>query len=217
MSPMGTIKKEIVYNTTKPYSTLNKRTEKTKNVWFVCHGMGHLSRYFLRYFKGLDPDENYIVAAQAPSLYYQGTNFKHVGASWLTKENTVKETENIMQYSDAIFKAENLDCELNLIVLGYSQGVSVATRYIAKRQLHCEQLILHSGGIPKELISEDFAFSDANVSLVYGTKDAYLNAERIAEETKKANNLFLNVAVVPFDGGHEVNAEIINSLGKYNE
>jgi len=214
MSPMDTNEKEIVYTTTKPYSTLNKRTKNTKNVWFVCHGMGHLSRYFLRYFKGLNSEENYIVAAQAPSLYYQGTNFKHVGASWLTKENTIKETENIMHYFNAIFKEENLDCDLNLIMLGYSQGVSVATRYIATRQLQCAQLILHSGGIPKELKSEDFAFLNAKVSLVYGTKDAYLNAERIAHETDKANLLFKNnVNIIPFEGGHEVNVEIINSLG----
>ncbi|MBL4746575.1 MAG: esterase [Flavobacteriaceae bacterium] len=210
---MDVTEKEIDYSIRKPYSTLNKRTEKTKNVWFVCHGMGHLSRYFLRYFKDLNPEENYIVAAQAPSLYYLGENFKHVGATWLTKENTCKETENVMRYFDAIFEMENLDCDLNLIVLGFSQGVSVATRYVAKRQLNCEQLILHSGGIPKELISEDFAFSDAKVSLIYGTKDSYLNAERIAEETKKAKHLFLNVTIVPFDGGHEVNAEIIKSMG----
>jgi len=210
---MDTTEKEIVYSTTKPYATLNKRTEKTKNVWFVCHGMGHLSRYFLRFFKGLNPEENYVIAAQAPSLYYQGTNFKHVGASWLTKENTVKETENIMSYFDAIFKAENLDGDLNLIVLGFSQGVSVATRYVAKRQLQCAQLILHSGGIPKELTSEIFTFLEAKVSLVYGTKDTYLNAARIVEESEKANCLFKNINIIPFDGGHEVNVEIINSLG----
>ncbi len=210
---MDTTEKQIVYSTTKPYATLNKRTVKTKNIWFVCHGMGHLSRYFLRYFKGLNPEENYIVAAQAPSLYYQGANFKHVGASWLTKENTLQETENIMHYFDAIFEKENLDCDLNLIVLGYSQGVSVATRYVAKRQLHCTQLILHSGGIPKELREEDFAFLAAKTILIYGTKDTYLNAERIAEETEKANALFKNnVKIISFDGGHEVNAEIIRSL-----
>lgn len=210
---MDSTEKEILYTTTKPYSTLNKLTEQTKNVWFVCHGMGHLSRYFLRHFKNLNPNENYIIAAQAPSLYYQGENFKHVGASWLTRENTLLETDNIMHYFDAIFEAENVPKHLNLMLLGYSQGVSVATRYVAKRQLQCQQLILHSGGIPKELIAENFDFLNAKVSIIYGTKDNYFDAERIAYETDRANTLFKNnITSIQFEGGHEVNTEIITNL-----
>ena len=36
-------------------------SETTKTVWFVCHGMGYLSKYFLKYFKELDPEFNYIL------------------------------------------------------------------------------------------------------------------------------------------------------------
>jgi len=211
---MNTTLKEISYNTIKPYATLNSLTEHTKTIWFVCHGMGHLSYYFLRHFKNLNPNENYIIAPQAPSLYYQGSNFKHVGASWLTRENTIAETENIMQYFDAIIKNENIPSHLNFNILGYSQGVSVAMRYVAKRQLQCSKLILHSGGIPKELTPSDFDFLNTNVSLIYGTKDEYLNADRIAYETERANSLFKNnVTIIPFDGPHEVNNAIITSLG----
>ncbi len=210
---MDSTEKEISYTTTKPYSTLNVLTENTKTIWFVCHGMGHLSRYFLRYFKNLDPNENYVVAPQAPSLYYQGVTFKHVGASWLTRENTTKETENVMQYFDSVFKAENIPGHLKLNVLGYSQGVSVAMRYIAKRKLQCSRLILHSGGIPKELTTSDFEFLNAKVSLVYGTKDEYLNADRMDYETERANELFKGkVSIIPFDGVHKVNSEIICDL-----
>ncbi|PIA82026.1 esterase [Gaetbulibacter sp. 4G1] len=205
--------KEISYNITNSYSTLNTLTESTKNVWFVCHGMGYLSRYFLKYFKGLNTEENYIIAPQADSKYYIQPGFKHVGASWLTKENTVKDTENVMRNFDAIFEAENIPNTTNLIVLGYSQGVSVALRYVAKRKLQCTQLILHSGGIPKELNAEDFAFLNAKVNLVCGTHDEYLTTERLASETKKAKLLFKDyLNVIMFDGKHEVNIEIINQL-----
>ncbi|WP_299888002.1 esterase [uncultured Lacinutrix sp.] len=206
------LEKEITYTTKKSYSTLNTLTEKTENVWFVCHGMGYLSRYFIKYFSELNTDKNYIIAPQAPSLYYQ-KNFRHVGASWLTKENTVKETENIMQYFDAVLEEEQIPKNKNLIILGYSQGVSVSTRYIKTRQLQCSQLVLHSGGIPKELVPEDFSFLKAKVSLVYGTEDEYLNADRIMYETKRANELFGNeVNIIPFEGKHVVNVDIIKQL-----
>ena len=139
--------KEAAYTSTNTYRTLNNLTEKTKNVWMVFHGMGYLSKYFINYFSELDADENYIIAPQAPSKYYQGKDFKHVGASWLTRENTMTETQNILNYVDAVYKKESIESFPNLIVMGYSQGVSIATRWVASREIQCNKLILHSGGI----------------------------------------------------------------------
>ena len=112
---MNPIEKEILYQSTNSYSTLNTLSEKTEYVWFVCHGMGYLSRYFLKYFKGLDEEKHYIIAPQAQSKYYIQPEFKHVGASWLTKENTLKETENVMRYFDAIFDNEGIPEDAKLI------------------------------------------------------------------------------------------------------
>lgn len=210
---MNSEEKEISFTSTNSYSTLNRLTSKTKHVWFVCHGMGYLSRYFLKYFKGLPSEENYIIAPQASSKYYIAPGFKHVGASWLTKENTAKDIENVMRNFDAIFQSENLPNTANLIVFGYSQGVSVAMRYVAKRQLKCTQLVLHSGGIPKELTANDFKFSDAKVSLIYGDNDEYLSEARMSLEKEKAQNIFEDrVTLIPFEGKHEVNINLIQSL-----
>lgn len=210
---MNSEEKEISYTTTNSYSTLNDLTDETKNVWLVFHGMGYLSRYFLKYFKSLNAKENYIIAPQAQSKYYLPPNYQHVGASWLTKENTIKETENVMHYIDAVFKAEALPKDKNLIVFGYSQGVSVAMRYLAKRQLNCAQLILHSGGIPKELTFKDFEYLKAKVTLIYGLNDQYLNEERMTTEKNRALELFRNqVSIIPFEGTHEVNVDLIMKL-----
>jgi predicted esterase len=210
---MNLEEKEISYTTTNSYATLNSLTDKTKNIWFVCHGMGFLSRYFLRYFSGLNENENYVIAPQAQSKYYLPPSLKHVGSSWLTKENTLKETENVMRYFDAVFEAEQLPKDTNLIVLGYSQGVSVAMRYVAKRKLQCSQLVMHSGGIPKELTPNDFSFLKAKVSMIYGTEDEYLNEERITHEIQRAKELFGNaLEIIPFEGKHEVNIQGIKNL-----
>lgn len=210
---MNSTEKEIYYTINNSYSTLNKLTKSTKNIWFVCHGMGYLSRYFIQYLKGLQPDENYVIAPQAQSKYYQAPKFKHVGASWLTKEKTLVETENVMTYFDAVFDNETIPKDINLIVFGYSQGVSVAMRYLAKRKLQCSQLVLHSGGIPKELTPEDFEFLKAKVTLIYGTQDEYLNEKHIVYETERAKSLFgNNLEVIPFDGKHVVNVKLIETL-----
>ncbi|GAB4166307.1 MAG: hypothetical protein Tsb0033_28350 [Winogradskyella sp.] len=211
---MNSEEKEITYTSRNSYSTLNALTEHTKNVWFVCHGMGYLSRYFLRYFKHLNPEENYIIAPQAPSKYYIQPKM-HVGANWLTRDNTESGMQNILNYFDAIFEAESIPEDVNFIVLGYSQGVSVGMRYLAKRQLQCSQLVLHSGGIPKELTAKDFDFLSENtqVKLIYGTKDEYLGTDRIAQESQRAKELFdRRLSILPFEGKHVVNVDYINNL-----
>lgn len=211
---MNTVEKEIGYRTKNSYSTLNSLTENTKTVWFVCHGMGYLSRYFLKYFKGLNADENYIIAPQAPSKYYIQPKM-HVGANWLTRDETKVGMQNILNYFDAIFEAEAIPKDKNLIIFGYSQGVSVAVRYIVFRKLQCSQLILHSGSIPKEITSSDFNYLNPStkVKLIYGTSDEYLNEERIKLESDRAIALFgSKVQFLPFDGTHVVNVDFINDL-----
>ena len=211
---MNSQEKEITYKTSNSYSTLNTLTNQTKTVWLVCHGMGYMSRYFLRYFKHLNPEENYIIAPQAPSKYYIQPRM-HVGANWLTRDNTAAGTENIVNYFDAVLEAENIPAEINLIVFGYSQGVSVALRYLAKRQLQCNQIVIHSGGIPKELMPKDFAYLaiDTKVKLVYGTEDEYLDENRMQLESERAKDLFGDkISITSFNGKHVVNVDFINNL-----
>ena len=213
---MNPAEKQVSYQIKNSYSTLNNYTEKTKNVWVVFHGIGYLSRYFLKYFKHLDPEENYIIAPQAQSKYYLNNKYRHVGASWLTKENTETEIENVLNYLDEVYKAEELQNAPNLILFGYSQGVSVATRWVARNKTECNQLILHSGSLPKELQPEDFEFlTNTKVTLIYGDADEYLNKEKLLKETERARALFGDkLEIISFKGGHEVNVDVIADLAK---
>ena len=210
-----TVEKEASYKSTNTYSTLNSLTEKTKNIWLVFHGIDYLSRYFINYFSKLNAAENYIIAPQAPSKYYQGKDFKHVGASWLTRENTRGDSQNILNYIDAVYENELKGFTQKLIVLGYSQGVSIATRWVASRKIPCDILVLHSGGIPNELNAADFGHlkSTTSVFYLYGNKDQYITEARETEEKLKGNKLFQDrLKVDVFDGTHEVNTDFIEKL-----
>lgn len=206
--------KQVSYRSTNTYSTLNEKTEKTENVWVVFHGIDYLSRYFLKYFRHLNQEKNYIIAPQAPSKYYLNGKYEHVGASWATREETQQEMENVLSYLDELYKKEDLKNAKNLILFGYSQGVSVVTRWVARRKIRPTQLILNSGRIPKELKPSDFAFlEDTEISFVYGTEDPFVNKEFLESEEKRIRELFpQNLKFIPFDGGHEVNQQVILKL-----
>ena len=199
------LEKKINYTASNTYTTLNAINEKTKNVWLVFHGMGYLSKYFTKYFTNLDSEENYIIAPQAPSKYYLGTEFKHVGACWLTRENTDEEIKNVLTYVDAVFEAEAIADTINFIVVGYSQGVSIALRWLSSRKIQCSHLILHSGGIPIELVHEDFLYQKKTTKVTYlcGDTDEYISDEVRKEQFSKGKVLFGDRFMTNiFKGGH---------------
>ncbi|MBT0608956.1 alpha/beta hydrolase [Aequorivita echinoideorum] len=211
------LEKKVSYTATNTYSVLNEYSDKTKNVWIVFHGMGYLSKYFINYFSELNSEENFIIAPQAPAKYYQDSNFKRIGASWLTRENTEDETKNILRYMDKIFETEIPKEINNLIVMGYSQGVSIATRWVASRKINCNHLLLHSGGIPKELKKEDFDFLNpkTKVTYLYGDNDPYITEARKTEAHLQASELFgKQLKVEVFQGVHEVNTNFLKELAK---
>jgi len=207
---------EVSYKTINTYSTKNKITNATENIWMAFHGLGYLSRFFINYFNSLDKEKNYIIAPQAPSKYYQGKDFKYVGASWLTKENSVLETQNVLNYTKAVAENENLSYHPEkLIVFGFSQGVSIALRWVATAKVNCKAIVIHSGGIPKELSAESFSFLSETtpVYLIYGTQDEYISEERIKTEKELGYKLFGNrLQLMPFEGKHIVNTDLIKKI-----
>jgi predicted esterase len=212
---MATEEKNISYLAQNTYATLNELTPKTTYVWVIFHGIGFLSRFFLRYFEGLDPKKHYIISPQAPSKYYLNGQYKHVGGSWLTKENTVTEISNLMSYLDSVMTNEELPQNCKLVVFGFSQGVSIAMRWVAHRAIQCHHLVLYAGGIPNELTKDQLRHLDdqCKVKIIMGDKDEYLTEERVEVERKKIDLLFDGRAQFQlFDGGHEIKKEIINNL-----
>ena len=201
--------KTVSYTTTNTYYTLNTFSEKTTKIWIVCHGISYLSSYFLEHFKSLNPEENYIIAPQAPSKYYQDKRYKYIGASWFTRLNIEFETQNIINYLNQVYQTEaktKMNHDLKLIIMGYSQGVSAITRWLAKVPINCSALILHSGSVPKEFDNQTFEYlKEAKVYCVYGDADDYLSKNKMKEELNYLKELFdKSLEVMCFEGKHEV-------------
>lgn len=199
--------KVVSYQASNTYDTMNKLTEHTKNVWLVFHGIGYLSRFFIQHFKSLDATENYIIAPQAPSKFYKGSDYKSVGSSWLTKENTQIDTKSVLNYVDALMDTEKLPEHCKFIVLGYSQGVSIAARWVATRQISCDSLVFVSGGFPKELTTKHFSFLKEHTKLTYvlGDNDPYFDPVKVAAEKIRIKEMLPRMQFQIHDGGHELN------------
>lgn len=208
------MQKEVIYTTTNTYDTLNELTDQTKTVWLVFHGIGYLSRYFIRLFQSLDPEENYIIAPQAPSKYYKNNEYKQVGSSWLTKENTQTETKNVLNYVDAVIASEKLPSTTRFIVLGYSQGVSIASRWLARRAIQPDAFVMVSGGFPRELQKEDFTYlsKTTKVTHIIGENDPYFEAAKVKAEKIRVQGILPQIEFRTHAGGHELNIDSLKNI-----
>ncbi len=210
------MQKQVTYTATNTYNTLNQLTNQTKNVWIVFHGIGYLSQFFIRHFSSLNAEENYIICPQAPSKYYKDDQYRRVGASWLTKENTQIDTENVLNYIDAVIEHELIPSKCKLIVLGYSQGVSIASRWIAKRKHYCNRLIFISGVFPKELTANDFNHLHKQVIFHHsvGSNDPIFDKKNVLKQEERIKLIFPTINITNHNGGHELNTTLFDTYIK---
>ena len=110
---------------------------------------------------------------------------------------------------DAILVAEKIPNDLNFIVMGFSQGVSVATRWLAIRAIPCTSLILYAGEVPREFSSEDFKHV-SDVQLYVGNQDPYITDNIVTAEKAYLSELFGDkIDFTIFNGKHEVLPELL--------
>lgn len=199
------------------YHTLNELTRDTKHIWLVCHGYGQLSEHFIGHFDELDAETHHVIALQGLSKFYL-PGHRQVGASWMTKEDRAVELTNQQAYfssvmSVALDRREIADYQIHL--LGFSQGVSAICRLAAHLQLPLASLILWAGSFPPELQASDFSFLSGEEKIygVLGDNDRYFDTDLYGIEMEKvAIATGIDPELIPYQGAHELNPQVLNSI-----
>jgi predicted esterase len=193
------------------YFTHGNFSEKTKNIWFVCHGYGQLAEYFIRKFHVLNPQENFVIAPEGLHRFYLNGHNGRVGASWMTKEDRLMDIENYVHYLDAIYKETIKFTTAKIILLGFSQGAATASRWAAFGNSKFDKLILWAGVFPPDLPFEDclVKINNLNPLLVVGTKDEFISAEELNEKTKWLDKEKINYKLIQFEGRHDIDNNVL--------
>jgi len=196
----------------------------TKKIWVVLHGYGQLARYFLKKFNVLSESGVYVIAPEGISKFYledvssrSRTGNNRVGATWMTRENRLTEIENYISYLNSVYKKEvpeNFQGEIT--ILGFSQGAATAARWAIDGNQPFQRLILWAGIFPPDMNFEKAQeiFQGKRVIEVFGTTDPYLTDDRLKEVSSVNNHLNIHPEIIEFDGGHEIDAQVLASLLK---
>ena len=186
--------------------------ENSDKLIYVLHGYGQLAKYFIQKFKVLVEQGYTVIAPEGLHRFYlQGTNGR-VGASWMTKENRELDIENYLTYLNTLHQeiAKEKDWK-KVNVLGFSQGVATAFRWIADGQIKPNQFLLCSGMIPPDVNLEESNTVFGNIKMTYfsGTNDPFKTEEAVTHFQQRLNKLPFPIKMVEFEGVHEVNVEAV--------
>lgn len=199
---------------TARYCTLGELTNKTQEVWFVCHGYGQLAPYFIKKFEPIASETRLIVAPEALSRFYLEGFSGRVGATWMTREERTAEIEDYVNYLNLLYDAilGNTDTNhLKINILGFSQGTATVCRWVMNQHIKFDRLILWAGyfanGI-EDVIAPQL-LSNKEVVLVYGTQDEFLKQIDVVKYEANIRQNIPQLRVITFEGGHTVEAEAL--------
>lgn len=208
---------------TARYHTLGELSSATREVWFVLHGHAQLSAYFIRHFAALDDGTRLIVAPEGLNRFYleqthwKGAGQARVGATWMTREDREHEIVDYVSYLDALHDsvfARLARAAMRVTVLGFSQGVSTACRWLCRGHARADTLVLWAGPVPPEL--DAAAIGRVRAALIcHGARDEFYTTETFAGDVQRLRDARVSVVPLEFAGGHEWSEDVVQAASRF--
>jgi len=202
---------------TARYVTIGEWSENTKQVWFALHGYGQLAEYFIKKFEILDDDQTLVVAPEALSRFYLQNFGGRVGATWMTREQRTQEITDYVNYLNQLYDAVLADKDLQNVqinILGFSQGTATALRWINDGHVRCDRLVLWAGyfanGIADVISPEKL--TSITTYLAYGTKDEFLVEIDLNKYETDIRTAIPHVQIKAFDGKHTIDSQVLKQI-----
>jgi len=210
-------KRQIKVQRTARYCTYGELTEKTEHICFTCHGYRQLAPFFIKKFGALNPEKVFVVAPEALSRFYIEGFTGRVGAAWMTKESRESEIKDYVNYLTQVYELilKDIDTKnLEISILGFSQGGTTASRWLMKSDIHFDRFILWAGNFPHEANFEiaQKRLENKEFTFVYGDEDEFLNEKTIEHQLNFLEKNKLYPQVMQFSGKHDIDSETLLKL-----
>lgn len=210
---------------TARYHTLGEPGMGVREVWFVCHGYKQLAGRFIKRFAPIAHPTRLIVAPEGLSRFYVDPEDKvhgpgdRVGATWMTREDREAEIHDYVRYLDRLHSAvlSELDpAGVRVVVLGFSQGVHTACRWVILGDVRPSALVLWGAFPPTDLPEEPAVerLGATALTFVAGRSDHYWNDEARARETARMGSWGITFGVHMYDGGHEIDGQALEEIAR---
>ncbi len=189
--------------------------------WVVLHGYGQLAARFIRNFADIAGPQRVIVAPEALNRFYfelprvggPPAAERRVGAAWMTREDREAEIADYVAYLDRALSTIAPKVQ-TVSVLGFSQGVATACRWVALGSTPVQRLILWAGPIPPDLDLPLLAnrLAGLRVDFVMGERDPIGVGGELEQQFDALEQSGIQIDVTQFEGGHTLDAAVVRQL-----
>ena len=133
---------------------------------------------------------------------------------WHFAPGRLHEIDDYVRYLDAVHDAVGAGGAERVVVLGFSQGTATASRWVTLGRVRADHLICWAGDVAHDL--DPAALRDrlgpAGLTLVTGTADPYLDADRLAAAEARLHAHAVPFRRRSFDGDHRLDAETLREV-----
>lgn len=205
------MRQEIQVGKTAVYHTLNGEIAANK-ILYVIHGYAQLAETFLEEFNFLKGKAIHVVAPEALNRFY-GKDRKPV-SNWMTSHEREAEIKDYVNYLKLLHQTITANRQYETVnVLGFSQGLSTAFRWIANSNIVVSNFFCCCGSIPPELTKElNLNQRIKNCNYYYGDQDRLMLPSSVTIAKEKLNELNISFEYKAFEGRHEIGKLCIEDL-----
>jgi predicted esterase len=197
---------------TARYFSLGELSPNTQEIWIVLHGYAQLASDFIKPFDAIASAGRFIVAPEGLNRFYAKGFGGKPAATWMTSESREEEIGDYINYLNTLCEALNIrNHHAKIVLLGFSQGVATATRWLHQTNIVIDRLVIYSGEVAAELqdpVSPKLL--DSSIVYITGTNDKLISAEKL--DVVKLFMKSLNATMIEFEGGHEVKEDVLLRL-----
>lgn len=200
---------------TARYYTSGEAGPHTRWCWIVLHGYGQLAAYFIRHFETIADTHCLVAAPEGLSRFYLDGFDGRVGATWMTREGREDEIADQSVYLDKLARSLLKKCppDTRLCVLGFSQGVATAWRWLMNGRTSPDALILWAGKSPEEQNARLLRrLRDIPCFVAAGDADPFITPERLNNERERLESLRPGWQFLPFEGEHSLDAGVLKAI-----
>lgn len=207
---------EIIIQRTARYYQSGPLDFKYDRVCFALHGYGQLAKYFLRPFQSAEIPSTLFIAPEGLHRFYLQGSKGRVGASWMTKEDRLTDIADYVAYLDQLYAQfkPQIDSARQVGVLGFSQGVATACRWVAESANHFDFLINYAGAFPPDLNHQKALprMDDLDLKMCVGNDDEYITEEKFELHLQEVRQKGYEAKSFVFEGKHKVYPEVLQRL-----
>jgi predicted esterase len=139
-----------------------------------------------------------------------------VGATWLTRDDREHEIADAMRWLDLVHE-DMVGLRRDTVatsVLGFSQGVATAMRWVILGKVEPVAFIAWAGALANDMDFSVFArkMNGSRTILVAGSNDEFVSTHYMDLARKRLEESGVSLGVESYQGGHELQTDVLQRV-----